>query len=63
MICLLVMATAIRCGFGCRTWLIVAGDVAMALIRAHSMGRVMRGTQIGKNYVQPGPWSCLSAVF
>ncbi|MGB3555086.1 MAG: low temperature requirement protein A [Jannaschia sp.] len=63
MACALMMAVAIHYAFGYRAWLFAIAYVAMALIRAFYMARVMRGTQMGQNYWQLGIWSCLSAVF
>lgn len=63
MACALTMAVAIHYAFGYRAWLFVAGYVAMALIRAFYMARVMRGSRMGRNYWQLGMWSVLSGVF
>ena len=58
MACALMMAVAIHYAFGYRAWLFAIAYVAMALIRAFYMARVMRGTQMGQNYWQLGIWSC-----
>lgn len=61
--CALMMAVAIHYAFGYRAWLFAVAYVAMALIRAFYMARVMRDTQMGQNYWQLGIWSCLSGAF
>ena len=63
MACALMMAVAIHYAFGYRAWLFAIAYVAMALIRAFYMARVMRGMRMGQNYWQLGIWSCLSGVF
>lgn len=63
MACALMMAVAIHYAFGYRAWLFALAYVAMALIRAFYMARIMRGTQMGQNYWQLGMWSALSGVF
>jgi low temperature requirement protein LtrA len=63
MACALMMAVAIHYAFGYRAWLFALAYVAMALIRAFYMAKVMRGTQMGQNYWQLGMWSVLSGVF
>jgi low temperature requirement protein LtrA len=63
MACALLMAVAIHYAFGYRAGLFVFAYVTMALVRAGYMAIVMRGTQMGQNYMQLCAWSGLSGLF
>ena len=54
MACALLMAASIHYAVSDRAWLFALAYVAMALIRAFAMARVLRGTPMGRNDWQLG---------
>ena len=63
MACALCMAVAMPTAYTDRAALFVGGYVTMALVRAGYMTLAFRGQRMGRNYLQLGIWSALSACF